>query len=87
MRRGARTPEELESLLEVTDEERAGIVGRREAFAFARKLTVAPQLVVDEDVAALRRHFTDHEAAELVFHIANAAFFNRVTEAARLQLE
>jgi NADPH2:quinone reductase len=55
-----------------------------EAFAFARKLTVAPQLVVDEDVAALRWHYTDHEVAELVFHIANAAFFNRVTEAARL---
>ncbi len=50
-------------------------------------MTSYPQLVVDEDIFALREHFSNEEVAEVVHHIAMAAFFNRLTEAAGLCLE
>jgi alkylhydroperoxidase family enzyme len=59
----------------------------RQAVAFARKLTVAPATVTDLDVEGLRKVFTDHEVAEVVYHTCNAAFFDRATEAARLPLD
>jgi AhpD family alkylhydroperoxidase len=57
------------------------------AFAFVRKLTATPYLIADKDVADLRKHYSDKEVAELVLHIGNAAFFDRVTEASGLRLE
>jgi alkylhydroperoxidase family enzyme len=57
------------------------------AFALARKLTVTPHLVSDDDIALVRKHFPDRQVAELVYQVCNAAFFNRLTEAARLRLE
>jgi alkylhydroperoxidase family enzyme len=57
------------------------------AFAFVRKLTATPRLIEDADLAALRKHYRDQAVAELVLHVCNAAFFNRVTEACGLQLE
>lgn len=59
----------------------------RRAVAFARKLTVAPATVTDADVAGLRKLFTDHEVAEIVYHTCNAAFLDRATEAAQLPLD
>lgn len=59
----------------------------RRALAFARKLSAAPATVTDADVEALRKEFTDFEVAELVHHVCNAAFFDRVTETARLPLD
>lgn len=59
----------------------------RLALALARKITVAPALVTDADVEGLRKHFADREVAEIVHHACNAAFFNRVTEAAGLPLD
>ena len=59
----------------------------RRALAFARKLSAAPATVTDTDVEALRKEFTDFEVAELVHHVCNAAFFDRVTETARLPLD
>lgn len=59
----------------------------RAALRFARKLTATPALVTDADVEGLRKHFTDPQVAEIVFHTCNAAFFNRVTEAAQLPLD
>ena len=59
----------------------------RRALAFARKLSAAPATVTDTDVEALRKEFTDFEVAELVHHVCNAAFFDRVTEAAQLPLD
>jgi alkylhydroperoxidase family enzyme len=59
----------------------------RRAVAFARKLTVGPSTVTDADVEALRKVFTDREVAEVVHHTCNAAFFNRLTEAANLPLD
>ncbi|HYH67236.1 MAG TPA: hypothetical protein VD866_21245, partial [Urbifossiella sp.] len=59
----------------------------RKALAFARKLSAAPATVTDADVEALRKEFTDFEVAEVVHHVCNAAFFDRVTESARLPLD
>jgi alkylhydroperoxidase family enzyme len=59
----------------------------RAAFTFARKLTAYPEEVTDGGVEELRKHFKDREVAELVYHITNAAFFDRVTEACGLRLE
>ena len=46
-----------------------------------------PALVTDDDVAAVRKHFSDRETAEVVYFVTLAAFFDRVTEASGLQLE
>jgi len=59
----------------------------RQALALAKKITVNPALVTDEDVATLRKSFTDHEVAEIIFQTTEAAYFDRVTEAAGLRLE
>lgn len=59
----------------------------RSAFVLIRKLTVSPSLVTDSDVAELRKHYADRDVAELIYHVCNAAFFNRLTEAAGLPLE
>lgn len=61
--------------------------GRRAIFNLTRKLTVDPALVTDADVAAVRKHFSDRETAEVVYFVTLAAFFDRVTESAGLQLE
>jgi alkylhydroperoxidase family enzyme len=53
----------------------------------ARKLTVAPQLITDADIAAIREHHSDSEVAEVVHRITQANMFDRLTEAAGLALE
>jgi alkylhydroperoxidase family enzyme len=60
---------------------------RRAVISLARKLTVDPALVADEDINALRKHFTDKQVAEIVFQTTEAAYFDRLTEAAGLRLE
>lgn len=59
----------------------------QQVFNFTRKLTVAPQLIVDSDIARLRDHFSDSEVAEIVHRVTTAAYFDRLTEAAGLQCE
>lgn len=61
--------------------------GDQLALAFAERLTVDPALVSDEEVEQLREHFGDHEVAELVAVVAEAVFFNQLTEAAGLPIE
>lgn len=61
--------------------------GEKAVFALARKLTAYPHQVADEDIAAVRKHYPDKQVAEVVYQICNAAFFNRLTEAAGLRLE
>ncbi len=60
--------------------------GDRAALLLAETLTVAPWRVTDEMVEACRKHFKDAEVAEIVHHTCNAAFFDRVTETARLPI-
>ena len=59
----------------------------RLVLALARKLTVNPALITDADIEGLRKHFSDHEVAEIVYHVTQGAFFDRLTEAAGLRLE
>jgi alkylhydroperoxidase family enzyme len=59
----------------------------RLALALARKLTADPALITDDDIADLRKHYPDPEVAEIVYHVTQAAFFDRLTEAAGLRLE
>ena len=54
------------------------------AYAFAKKLTVDPALIDDEDFDGLRKHYSAAEIAELIYHVNHDVFFNRVTEVARL---
>jgi alkylhydroperoxidase family enzyme len=60
---------------------------QKAAFAFAKKLTVTPARITDDDVAGLRKHYKDREVAELIYQVTAAALFNRLTEAAGLRLE
>ena len=57
------------------------------ALHVADKLTASPQVITDSDIAPLRKHFTDPQVAEVVYYTTQAAFFNRVTEAAQLPSE
>ncbi|QEH36895.1 Carboxymuconolactone decarboxylase family protein [Aquisphaera giovannonii] len=59
----------------------------RLVLSFSRKLTVDPALITDADVEGLRKHFSDHEVAEIVYQVTDAAFFDRLTESAGLRLE
>jgi alkylhydroperoxidase family enzyme len=59
----------------------------RAVLAIARKITVDPALITDADIAGLRSQYSDHEVAEIVYHVTQAAFFDRLTEAAGLRLE
>ena len=62
--------------------------GDRKALALVKKLAISPAIVADNDVESLRiamgGPFTDKQVAEIVHHVCNASFFNRVTEAANL---
>ncbi|WP_165229559.1 carboxymuconolactone decarboxylase family protein [Aquisphaera insulae] len=60
---------------------------RRSVFSLARKLTVDPAFVADADIQAIRSHFPDREVAEIIFQVTEAAYFDRLTEAAGLPLE
>jgi alkylhydroperoxidase family enzyme len=53
---------------------------KQAALAYARRLTLEPQLIGDEDIAALKRHFSDAEIVELTFHIARFNSTNRWTD-------
>jgi alkylhydroperoxidase family enzyme len=59
----------------------------REVVEFARTITVDPALITDEDFLTLRKLFEDKQVAEIVYVTTQAAFFDRLTEAAGLQLE
>jgi alkylhydroperoxidase family enzyme len=61
--------------------------GDRAALELVGTLTAAPWKVTDEMVERCRKHFKDAEVAEIVYRACNAAFFDRVTEAARLSFE
>lgn len=54
------------------------------ALGFARRLTVDPQATTDADLATLLAHYSPGQVAEIVHHVALAAFLDRLTEAAGL---
>jgi alkylhydroperoxidase family enzyme len=57
------------------------------AFAFARKLTAEPWNVNDADVDALRAHYGERRALDLVWHVAWGNYMTRVADAFQLPLE
>lgn len=60
---------------------------RRALLEFAQTVTTDPALISDQHFDELKKHFTDKEVAEIVYVSSQAAFFDRVTEAANLRLE
>lgn len=50
-------------------------------------VTARPYAVVDADIEAVRAHHNDRAVAEILHWITEAAFFDRLTEAAGLRLE
>jgi alkylhydroperoxidase family enzyme len=77
-----------ESLLySFADLEKSVTPANAEVLRFARKLTSAPQTIVDADVSRLKGTFDDFEVAEIIQLICDANAFDRFTEALRLPLE
>ncbi|MGN6546764.1 MAG: carboxymuconolactone decarboxylase family protein [Aureliella sp.] len=54
--------------------------GEQAAFAFARKLTFAPQNVTDRDIDALRPHFAPEQILEIAFLVGRYNSTNRWTD-------
>lgn len=52
------------------------------AFAFARKFTYEPQNLCDDDINALRKHFTDLQILEMILSMAGNNSINRWKEGA-----
>lgn len=52
------------------------------AFAFARKFTYEPQNLNDDDITALRKHFTDLQILEMILSMAGNNSINRWKEGA-----
>jgi alkylhydroperoxidase family enzyme len=50
------------------------------AFGFTRKLTYTPHLVNDADIAALKQHYTDLQALEIVYYVSRYNYMNRRTD-------
>lgn len=59
----------------------------RAVVKFATTITVDPALITDDDFAGLKKLFSDKQVAEIVYVTTQAAFFDRLTEAAGLALE
>jgi alkylhydroperoxidase family enzyme len=61
--------------------------GQQAALKFARKLTLEPHLVSNEDIAELKKNFSDPQIIQLTFNIARFNAMNRWTEALGLPQE
>lgn len=57
------------------------------AVEFARKLTVQPASVTEEDLAKLKKEFGEAGAVEVILQTGNFAFMNRFTDGLRLPSE
>lgn len=57
------------------------------ALALVETLAVAPWKVTDEMVERCRKSFKDGQVGEIFHHTCNAAFFDRVTEVAKLPFD
>ena len=61
--------------------------GAETAYHLAVKSTRDPHLITDADVAAVRKHFTDRETAEILQVICMANLFDRFTESLGLPVD
>lgn len=55
---------------------------QRAAFAFARKITFAPHLLTDADIAGLRKFYTEQQILEMTLSVAGNNAINRWKEGA-----
>ena len=76
-----------DQILALNGDRKALKPGDQAVLALAKKLTVNPARITDNDIEAIRAHFSDFETAEAVFLITEAAFFDRLTESVGLRLE
>ena len=65
----------------------SGTDREREAIRFAKVVTESPQTVSDEDIARLRKLFTDRQTAQIVYVACSSNWFDRFTESLQLPLE
>ena len=75
-----------EQILELDKPEAISDEKDRQTLLFARTITVDPAQITDADFAVMRKLSSDKEVAEILYQTTQAAFFNRLTEAANLQL-
>jgi alkylhydroperoxidase family enzyme len=75
-----------DQIFALDDPDRANSSAERAVLNLARKLTVDPARITDADIENLRAEFSDRQTAEVVYHITEAAFFDRLTEAVALPL-
>ena len=61
--------------------------GAAAAYHLAAKSTTDPHLITDADIANVREHFSDREAAEILQVICLANLFDRFTESLGLPVE
>ncbi len=59
----------------------------RALFTVARKLAASPVVLTDEDVAQAVKLAGPRDVVQMISYVTNRAQFDRVTEAAGLQLE
>jgi hypothetical protein len=59
----------------------------RSLFTLARKLAATPVVLTDDDVSAALKLTGPREVVQLISYVTGRASFDRVTEAAGLQLE
>jgi alkylhydroperoxidase family enzyme len=78
------SPQDLTSLL---GEHERSAGGAAAAYRLAAKLTTNPHLITDADIASVREHFSDAEAAQIIQVICMANLLDRFTEALGLPLE
>ncbi len=62
-------------------------LAERAALNLARKLTVAPQTITDDDIAAVRQHFSERQVLEMIGIVAGFNAMNRWTGPLRLTQE
>ena len=62
-------------------------LAERAALELARKLTIAPQTITDDDIAAVRRHFSERQVLEMIGIVAGFNAMNRWTGPLRLTQE
>jgi len=69
-----------QTLLELDTDWSKFPVSQAAAFKFARKLTFAPQSISDQDIDALRTHFTDQQILEIAYLVGRYNSTNRWTD-------
>ena len=69
-----------QQLLELDTDWKLFPADRQAAFAFARKLTLAPHAISDEDIEGLRSHFADAQILEIAFLVGRYNSTNRWTD-------